>query len=327
MIKTKRIGWMLIGLAVTLVLILAACGPAVTESTSPLDTPSVGEPAGQGPTIPSGAEEVTSLVQQDLAERLGIAQDEIRIVEVKAVEWPDASLGCPQPGKMYAQVITPGYEIVLSAGGREYAYHTGGNNLILCENGEPSMGKSEETSETLTPQETALVGQAKADLRSRLKQAQAAITVQTIDPVRWPDSSLGCPQPDMNYLTVVTPGYLIELEAEGRTYEYHASQDQVVYCDNPKPPLPEEPGRNVDVETHLTDLAKADLAQRVDTSVEQIQTIEVQAVEWPDASLGCPQPGKMYAQVVTPGYQIILSVQGQEYEYHTNLGEVLLCKK
>jgi hypothetical protein len=51
-------------------------------------------------------------------------------------------------------------------------------------------------------------------------------------------------------------------------------------------------------------------------------------MEWSDASLGCPQEGMMYAQVITPGYLIVLEAQGQTFEYHTDQGtNVVLCQK
>ena len=57
------------------------------------------------------------------------------MLKVEAVEWRDSSLGCPEPGKAYLQVITPGYLFVLEAGGKTYEYHADrGNRVILCEN-------------------------------------------------------------------------------------------------------------------------------------------------------------------------------------------------
>jgi hypothetical protein len=41
-------------------------------------------------------------------------------------------------------------------------------------------------------------------------------------------------------------------------------------------------------------------------------------VEWSDSSLDCPQTGMEYLQVTTPGYRIVLQVNNQSYEYHTN---------
>ena len=38
----------------------------------------------------------------------------------------------------------------------------------------------------------------------------------------------------------------------------------------------------------------------------------------PDSGLGCPQPGMMYAQFITPGYRMVLEVGGELHEYHTD---------
>jgi hypothetical protein len=46
------------------------------------------------------------------------------VERVESQEWPDASLGCPQQGMFYAQVITPGYVVVVAGGGKRLEYHT-----------------------------------------------------------------------------------------------------------------------------------------------------------------------------------------------------------
>ena len=45
-------------------------------------------------------------------------------------EFPDASLGVPEPGAVYAQVITPGYVIDLTAAGQTYRYHAAGERVV-----------------------------------------------------------------------------------------------------------------------------------------------------------------------------------------------------
>lgn len=69
-----------------------------------------------------------------LAEKLGIPIEEVTAVSSEAVYWPDTSLGCPQPGMMYAQVITPGYRITLEAQGKRYEAHTNrdGSRVVFC---------------------------------------------------------------------------------------------------------------------------------------------------------------------------------------------------
>lgn len=91
---------------------------------------------------PAAAEEydpdlsqLVTLAQEDLGRRLSVAVDEIELLEVEEVVWPDASLGCPQPGMMYAQVLTPGYRMVLEAVGQTKEYHADTSTFVLlCEN-------------------------------------------------------------------------------------------------------------------------------------------------------------------------------------------------
>lgn len=76
-----------------------------------------------------------------LAEYLSLPAGQIDVLEVEPVEWPDTSLGCPQPGMMYAQVITPGYRILLKAGEQTYSYHTGstGQGVLCGDDGRPLL--------------------------------------------------------------------------------------------------------------------------------------------------------------------------------------------
>jgi len=82
----------------------------------------------------SGMESLIEKAKADLAQRLSISANQIDLIEAKAVTWPDASLGCPQPGMSYIQVPQDGALIVLQAVGSTYEYHNGGSRgLFLCE--------------------------------------------------------------------------------------------------------------------------------------------------------------------------------------------------
>ncbi len=104
--------------------------------TSPLPAPDKQSP-GQV-AIPAAAEAIVYWAVNDLAERLGASRETVRVIEVQSVEWRDSSLGCPEPGMVYAQVITPGYLIVLEAGEAQYEYHAGrdGDAAIFCPDGQ-----------------------------------------------------------------------------------------------------------------------------------------------------------------------------------------------
>ncbi len=66
------------------------------------------------------------------------------------------------------------------------------------------------------------VAQAKADLAQRLDISEEAIQVVTVEEVIWPDGSLGCPQPGIEYPQVPQDGLRIVLEVAGKRYEYHS---------------------------------------------------------------------------------------------------------
>lgn len=85
-------------------------------------------------------QEIVSLVTDDLNQRIGIAVENIHLLELESIEWPDSGLGCGQPGEVYLPVLTPGYRIALEADGQRYVYHTNtSNSFILCDEPRPIM--------------------------------------------------------------------------------------------------------------------------------------------------------------------------------------------
>ena len=61
--------------------------------------------------------------KEELANRKGIDKEQIVVVAVKAVDWLNTSLGCPELEIVYAQAITFGYRILLSYAGETHKYH------------------------------------------------------------------------------------------------------------------------------------------------------------------------------------------------------------
>jgi len=113
-----------------------ASGPAPTPTagrpTTPTATgrPTMTEPAA---SLPPEGEQLLQRAKQEVAERAGVAPADVSVVQIESVEWRDSSLGCPQPGRAYSQVITPGYRFVLQAGGQSYEYHSDlASRLVLC---------------------------------------------------------------------------------------------------------------------------------------------------------------------------------------------------
>lgn len=85
----------------------------------------------------------------------------------------------------------------------------------------PQGDVSAMTQTALDPGLQRLVEMAKEDLATRLSIAVDEIDLIEAKAVVWPDSSLGCPQPGMQYLQVPEDGAFVILQARGLNYEYH----------------------------------------------------------------------------------------------------------
>jgi len=59
-----------------------------------------------------------------LSQFKNIPLDQIELVSAEHVQWPDECMGISRRGQMCAQVITPGWRIVLQAGDQQYTFHT-----------------------------------------------------------------------------------------------------------------------------------------------------------------------------------------------------------
>jgi len=72
----------------------------------------------------------------------------------------------------------------------------------------------------------------------------------------------------------------------------------------------------------VIDLARTNAATRAGVSPDQVSVVDVQAVEWPNFALGCPQqlPRFAVAEVTVPGFIVQLDVAGTPMTYHTDRG-------
>jgi hypothetical protein len=69
--------------------------------------------------------------QRFLSERLGIDVSRIQVQSIRSMQWPDACLGLPAEGELCAQVITPGFQILLQVDERQYEVRTDNTGSII----------------------------------------------------------------------------------------------------------------------------------------------------------------------------------------------------
>ncbi|MGB3755240.1 MAG: hypothetical protein WBA07_02550 [Rivularia sp. (in: cyanobacteria)] len=97
----------------------------VTETPAPATTSSNEE-------LPAT---VQSAVLSDATKRVSKPVAALRITQTQKESWGDSCLGLAESGKLCAQVIVPGWKVVVSDGQREFVYRTDekGNQVKLEE--------------------------------------------------------------------------------------------------------------------------------------------------------------------------------------------------
>jgi len=191
-------------------------------------------------------DDLVTAAQRQLAAYLKADPSAVVLQSGNYRDWPDAGLGCPQPGTAYPQVITPGFLLVFTDPAQKQSYdvHTGmaPAELVLCVNqqpvdlGAPAAGASPAAiSDAAALDEAGLraLAQAQMALVRDLGVSLGEVTFVQAEPVEWNDSSLGCPKPDQAYMQVITSGYKVTLEAQGQRYEYHTDMGKrAVRCES-----------------------------------------------------------------------------------------------
>ena len=122
--------------------------------------------------------------------------------------------------------------------------------LAGCSSGAPTdatetTDAKEKRNMSIDPQLQSFVSQARSDLARRLETEEAEITVINAEYVTWPNSALGCPEPDMMYTQALVPGYRIRLRADGALHQYHGANDRPPsHCPTERATKPADVGGN-----------------------------------------------------------------------------------
>lgn len=102
---------------------LVACTSTTVTTPTPSSVP-----------VPTESTAAVDAALTDAATHLGLSRDQLHLEQVQSMQWPDSSLGCPEAGELYSQLVTPGYVIVItSATGTRLEYHTDARSrVMLC---------------------------------------------------------------------------------------------------------------------------------------------------------------------------------------------------
>ncbi len=209
-----------------LTFVLAGCAPFEPQATGSVSTQTQPPPTA-APTLqqveptpipdqsststpesmyPVEASQAVEAAKMFFAQPLGLDVEDIQVLQVRAVEWPDDCLGIPNYGELCAESITPGYVIVLR-------YNAGGGTS-------DSTLHTDADGSTLRILPLAVIS-ARQDLSESTGIPIDEIQVLSFEHVNWRSSCLGVTSPGVNCLDVIVPGLRIIFQAAGERYEYH----------------------------------------------------------------------------------------------------------
>ncbi|MDX1687464.1 MAG: hypothetical protein R3248_05735 [Candidatus Promineifilaceae bacterium] len=175
----------------------------------------------------------------------------------------------------------------------------------------PAATEEEATPESQYP---AAVEAARAQLAADLGIDVEAITVSSFETREWPDACLGLPEEGQMCAEVITPGYLVILNAEGETHRARTNQDgSVVVFEGEEGAEGEQSGL-----PEAVVVARQALAEKLGANADEIEVISYERQEWTDSCLGLGGPAESCLQVITPGWLVMLGFEGQAYEFHTD---------
>jgi hypothetical protein len=175
-----------------------------------------------------------------------------------------------------------------------------------------------------------LINRTMDDLLSRYDVDPAEVRLIGLEAFVWQDETWGCTARDGDAAapTEATRGYRVLFGVGQRVFVYHTdNRDTFILCRDRDwlalegTPLPVDP-----IAESMVDLTTRDAAKRLDVSEARVKLVSLLAVDWPNASLGCPKPNANYEDQAMSGYRIVLRASDEELIYHTSIRHFVRCE-
>lgn len=139
-------------------------------------------------------------------------------------------------------------------------------------------------------------------IATNLKIGAEEIVFNNTAQIDYPNSCLGLPSAEEVCAEVIVPGYQGILAVGSAQYEFRSDKT----------------GERLRIVPIALKAAQAELAKAFQIDINVIRWVEVERMEWKDSCLGLEQPGITCAEVITPGFRIMLEAGGVFFVYRTN---------
>ena len=192
---------------------------------------------------------------------------------------------------------------------------------------EIAKAREEQAAKQYTSQEQEAIDLAISKVNQITPLSKDSVEHLKIRSIQWPDSSLGCPEPGVDYLHKMIPGYLVSFTVDGKIYSVNIGDNTAIICDRINNFMLERKKR-ADSVMKAYRSARLDLAEKLKVDPELIKVTKIKAETWPDSSLGCSGPVQEHQENPVEGFRINMTCRDKEYEYRVPLegGDYISCK-
>ena len=180
---------------------------------------------------------------------------------------------------------------------------------------EPAVATPTDRPAPMTPAD-----RARAVVAARLTIPAEEVSIVSITAREFPDSSLDCPEPDMLYQQVITPGHQVIVEAEGRRFDVRVAGAGARICHRRRGSGGGQRGSGVQ---ELAEQARSDLAGRLQCAVADIRVSGIRALGPDDALPGCRWECR--AETTVCGYAVTLLHADRRFDYFVSQDQVGPC--
>lgn len=109
-------------------------GTGTFTPVDPLPSPFMRPTSVRSPTTTPMPSAVLVAIER-AAEDFDVSPSAVELLAHDATTWSSTALGCPEPGRSYAQIVTSGYEVMLRILDEQAIYHVDqtGTAIVECE--------------------------------------------------------------------------------------------------------------------------------------------------------------------------------------------------
>ena len=118
----------------------------------------------------------------------------------------------------FALIIAATIALLTTSPSIAYTTDLNGNALAARQHQDPQTGAELWKSPVVATE-------ARNVLANRLSASPGDLEIVRQEAVRWPDTSLGCPEPGYAYAKVMVPGYRFTFSYDGSLYEVHTASE------------------------------------------------------------------------------------------------------